>query len=344
MTAATPPTPAPDITRPGLPRKLQVEVTAACNLRCRMCIVRYAPPYPRSASMTFERFRDLLDQLPTVEEVVLQGIGEPLLAPDLYRMIEYASARGAVVEFNSNATLLTRAAGERLLDAGLGALHISLDGARAESYEAIRDGARWDVVERNITGFVELMRERGATKPALSLVTVLMRRNLEELPAIVERAAAWGIPDLFVQNLSHDFSDAPSEAFTAIADYVAAESVATLPPDEVERAYAAARAAAERGGVRLRLPALDERAQRVEVGGVAVGCDWPWTGAYSTYDGTVLPCCMVMGAGRVELGRLDAASFVDIWEGEDFRAFRRGLVEGDPHPVCRGCSLYRGRF
>ena len=32
-----------DILSPALPRYVQVEVTGACNLRCRMCIVRYRP-------------------------------------------------------------------------------------------------------------------------------------------------------------------------------------------------------------------------------------------------------------------------------------------------------------
>ncbi|MFN8557492.1 MAG: radical SAM protein [Dehalococcoidia bacterium] len=121
---------AADVDQPPLPRRLQVEVTAACNLRCRMCIVRYRPAFPRSASMTLRRFERLLDALPSVREVVLQGVGEPLLAPDLYDMIAATTARGIDVEFNSNATLLTRAAWERLIAAGLAALHLSLDGSR----------------------------------------------------------------------------------------------------------------------------------------------------------------------------------------------------------------------
>src|SRR4051812_32540263 len=106
----------PDLLSPPLPAKLQVEVTASCNLRCRMCIVRYRPALPRSASMSFAQFKPLLDAMPDVRELSLQGIGEPLLAPDLYEMIAYASARGISVGFNTNATLLTRRAGGRLID------------------------------------------------------------------------------------------------------------------------------------------------------------------------------------------------------------------------------------
>jgi MoaA/NifB/PqqE/SkfB family radical SAM enzyme len=274
-----------DLTQPPLPEKLQVEVTAACNLRCRMCIVRYRPPYSRSASMSFEQFRPLLDALPTVRELALQGIGEPLMAPDLYNMIAYASARGIHVEFNSNATLLTRWAGERLIDAGLGALHISLDGATPETYEFVRDQSRFALVERNISGFVELLRERGMDRPALSLVMVVMRRNLHELSAIVEQAVRWGIPEVFVQNLSHDFSDVPREAYESIAAYVQEQSVLTLPHEEVDEVYAHARETAAREGVTLRLPRVEERPEPVQFAGEPVGCDWPFRGGYALLHG-----------------------------------------------------------
>ncbi len=332
------------ILAPPLPEKLQVEVTAACNLRCRMCIVRYRPPVPRSAAMSLARFTELLDALPTVREVVLQGIGEPLLAPDLPAMIAAASARGLFTEFNTNATRLTRRLGEQLITAGLGALHISLDGATKETYEFVRDGARWEVVERHIADFMRLLRERQAARPRVSLVMVLMRRNLHEIAALVERAAAWGIGEVFVQGLSHDFSDAPRQAYDAIAAYVRQQSVLTLPRAEVEAAYARARETAARLGVALRLPRLKERREPITVDGVRVGCNWPWLGGYVTASGTVLPCCMVMGSDRVAMGSLETDSFPAIWHGETFRRFRAGLLNGDPHPVCRGCALYRGVF
>jgi radical SAM protein with 4Fe4S-binding SPASM domain len=333
-----------DPTRPPLPRKLQVEVTASCNLSCRMCIVRYRPPLPRSASLPLERFRRLLDQMPDLTDVSLQGIGEPLLAPDIYDMVACASERGIRVGFNTNATLLTRRAAERLIDAGLSWLCISLDGATPETYEFVRDGARWDTVAHNIGGLVALKQERRVTHPELSLVMVLMQRNLHELPAVVERAASWGIPRVFVQGLSHDFSDAPPTAYAAIAAYVEEQSVISLPPSKVEGVYARARTVAEREGIDLRLPQLQERETPIEVSGMQVGCDWPWQGAYVTYTGTLMPCCMVMGDDRIALGNVDNAPFVQLWEGDDFRRFREGLISGNPHPVCRGCSLYRGTF
>lgn len=80
---------------PPRPRELQLEVTAACNLKCRMCLVRYRPPVNRLAgSMSFDTFRTIVDDLPELERVTLQGLGEPLLNPDLVTMVRYASRRG----------------------------------------------------------------------------------------------------------------------------------------------------------------------------------------------------------------------------------------------------------
>jgi MoaA/NifB/PqqE/SkfB family radical SAM enzyme len=36
-------------------------------------------------------FKRVVDEIPNLEKVTLQGLGEPLLAPDLFRMIEYAA-------------------------------------------------------------------------------------------------------------------------------------------------------------------------------------------------------------------------------------------------------------
>jgi radical SAM protein with 4Fe4S-binding SPASM domain len=333
-----------DRAAPPLPRRLQVEVTASCNLRCEMCIVAYRPAQPRSASMDFDTFTRLAESIPDLEEVALQGIGEPLLAPDIYRMVEWAFGHGIKSEFNTNATLLTRRAGQRLIDAGLDALHISLDGGTKATYESIRRQARWETVCTNIAGFMDLRRELRSPTPSVSLVMVAMRRNIDEIADVVGLAARWGIPDVFVQSLSHDFSDA-DDTFDDIAAFVQAERLQDVPLDRLDSAFDAARAAARAEGVTLRLPAIRPRHTPVQLeDGTPVGCSWPWDGGYVSRDGAVLPCCMVMGGDRVVLGHLHEQTYPEIWNGTAFRHFREALLTPEPHPVCRGCSLYKGLF
>jgi radical SAM protein with 4Fe4S-binding SPASM domain len=327
-----------------LPRELQVEVTGSCNLRCRMCLVRYRPPLDRrEGSLPFARFREIVDALPALDTLTLQGLGEPLLAPDLLPMVAYATARGVRVGFNTNATLLTRATAERLVDAGLDWLCVSLDGATAATYESIRDGASFASVERHVRGLMAVLRERHATRPRVSIVFVAMRRNVAELPAVVELAAAWGVTDVRVQNLAHSFSDTdPAGAYREIRDFTAGEALWQAPDTVADTAFAEARRTAAAHGVTLRLPRLAAPPARRAVG--TRGCDWPWRSAYVRHDGAVQPCCMLMGSDRGVLGDAGREGFAGIWRGDAYRAFRDALTSATPPDVCAGCSMYRGVF
>lgn len=329
---------------PELPRSIQVEVTGACNLACTMCLVSYRPRIGRTrGAMCFHTFRSLVDAIPQLERVTLQGLGEPLLAPDLERMVSYATARGAQVGFNTNGMLLTRERARRLVAGGLSWLHVSLDGATAETYESIRGGSDFARVCGHVRGLVDVKRELGASEPRLSLVFVAMRRNVDELPALVRLAHELGVDRLFVQNLSHSFSDTdPAGSYADIRRF--AESEALWSGEDAAAAEArldeAAGIAAELG-VDLRLPRTEEHAPRTAQ---ARGCDWPFTSVYVTHRGDVQPCCMVMGADRAVLGNLEEQGFDEVWSGPGYRAFREGLLDGPPPDVCRGCSLYRGVF
>jgi radical SAM protein with 4Fe4S-binding SPASM domain len=329
---------------PELPREIQLEVTGACNLACTMCLVSYRPKIgKRDGALDYERFRGIVDGLPQLERVTLQGLGEPLLSPHLTDMVAYAAARGIAVGFNTNAQLLTPERSRELVEAGVAWMHVSVDGATAATYERIRSGARFARLERHVPALTAAAGRRGDGGPELCLVFVAMRRNIRELPDVVRLAARWGVPSVRVQNLSHSFDDTdPSGSYAEIRRYAADEALFTADDLGLARAaFAEAAAAAEELGLALRLPRLDAAPAP---GPQRRGCEWPWTSAYVTHTGDVQPCCMVMGSERATLGDIRSRSFAEVWRGRAYRAFRRRLESDDPPDVCRGCSLYRGVF
>jgi radical SAM protein with 4Fe4S-binding SPASM domain len=329
---------------PPLPHHLQLEVTSACNLACEMCLVSYREPVNRAAgAMPMETFRRLVDGTPGLDRLTLQGLGEPLLQPHLLEMVEYAKSRRLEVGFNTNAMLLTRARADRLVAAGLDWLHVSLDGATAATYEGIRSRADFARVGANLQHLQEAKRAAGSGRPSVRVVFVAMRRNVQELPDLVGLLAGWGVDELHVQGLSHDFADTdPAGGYSGIRAFARAESLATVDPSTVAEAFDRARERAAEVGVRLRLPARE--AARAPRAAGRPGCSWPWDAAYVTSSGTVQPCCMVMGDDRVALGSLADADLADIWAGEEYQRFRAALLTDSPPAVCAGCSLYRGTF
>jgi radical SAM protein with 4Fe4S-binding SPASM domain len=342
---------APAEVVPELPSELQVEVAGACNLRCRMCLVRYAPAVGRKeGALSYEQFIALVDSLPRVEKITLQGLGEPLLSPHLVDMVRCVSARDGRVGFNSNGVLLDAATARALMAAGLSWLHVSLDGATAATYEDVRHGpgltprpGQFERVVANLRRLVALRQAAASATPRIEIVFVAMRRNVAELPALCELAADIGVDELWVQNLSHDFGDtSPESRYGALQRYVAQESLFGSGEELGQAMFETAAARAAELGLKLRLPRLHERPGGRREG--EPGCTWPWESAYVTHRGEVQPCCMVMGSERATLGNLHEAPFAAIWRDGPYRRFREGLISGDPPEVCQGCSLYRGLF
>jgi hypothetical protein len=64
-----------------------------------------------------------------------------------------------------------------------------------------------------------------------------MRRNLDELPAVVALAAAHGVDSVFVQHLCHDYGehDLPA-AYRSMRDFVAGESLLGVDPAHLAEA------------------------------------------------------------------------------------------------------------
>ena len=73
-------------------------------------------------------------------------------------------------------------------------------------------------------------------------------------------------------------------------------------------------------------------------------CDWPWRRAYVTYSGQSMPCCMIATPDRFHFGNMAKEGVVDVWNGDEYRAFRRQLDSDDPPSICRGCAVYNGTF
>jgi radical SAM protein with 4Fe4S-binding SPASM domain len=329
-----------------LPRFAQIEPVGQCNLRCRMCPIQFRPDGQSgpSAFMPFDTFRRLLDQFTGLAELHLQGLGEPLLHPRFYDMVSLAAQRGLHVSTNTNMTVMTEEQAARCVDSGLAEIHVSIDAASAEAYEAVRVRARFDKVLRNLRRLVAAKARRGSPLPHISLVAVLMRRTLGGLPALVRLAAAEGAESLSVQQLCHDFGESTlPPRYLPMRDFIDTEMLTPTDLPAAEAVFEEARAEAQRQRIALRLPRLAPRAHPPGTSG-RQRCDWPWRGAYLSYDGKAMPCCMVGTPDRIHFGDMAAESVATVWNNDAYQAFRTQLASTNPPEVCASCAVYRGTF
>jgi MoaA/NifB/PqqE/SkfB family radical SAM enzyme len=312
-----------------------------------MCPVQFradGPPHGPPAFMPFETFTRLLDQFPGLREVQLQGMGEPLMHPRFFDMVAFARGRGLRVGINTNLTLLTPARAERCVTSGLSDLSASLDGATAETFEHIRVRARFERVVANLAGLMEAKRRLGGPTPQVRIVAVAMRQNLHELADLVGLAHGLGIGEVFVQHLCHDFGeDGLPDRYLPMREFTRDQTLLGEDLGRIERCFDAAGRAASELGVELRLPSPRPRIHPPGTPGRS-RCEWPWTGAYVSYRGEAMPCCMVGTPDRAAWGNMAERGVAAVWDGPAARAFRDALGSDEPPGVCRSCSVYSGTF
>ncbi|MHC4169888.1 MAG: radical SAM protein, partial [Planctomycetota bacterium] len=102
-------------------------ITRACNLKCVHC---YNDSSTRANDeVSTDEAKKVLDGLVEfgVPSVLFSG-GEPLMRPDLFELIEYASGRGLRTVISTNGTLIKADMAKKLKDYGVSYVGISLDG------------------------------------------------------------------------------------------------------------------------------------------------------------------------------------------------------------------------
>jgi MoaA/NifB/PqqE/SkfB family radical SAM enzyme len=316
---------------------LYLETTNRCNLPCTTCPRTFEELEP-AANMSWDLFRSIVDQYPAISRVVLHGVGEPLMVPNLPRMIRYLKERGTYVLFNTNGTLLNERRGRDLIASGLDELRVSLDAAEPVAFKAVRGKDAFDKIVKNVREFRALQRSLDAAAPRVSLWLTGLKETIGQLPAFVDLAASIDVPEVHLQRMVF-FADGQG---LARSDQALFERV---DPDE-ERLIREAQARAKHHGILFDASGATEPGtslKRADDKRPWSLCTRPWTLMYFTAHGRALPCCIapfsLRGYDAFTLGNATQQSLREIWNGEQYREFRAGLLGDRPPAACANCGL-----
>lgn len=169
------------------PLHLDIESTNNCNLRCLMCGRNWMKE--KIGYVSFELFKKIINEaakyhLPSIK---LNYRGEPLLHPDLVKMVKYAKKKGILeVQFNTNGLLLNEKKARELIGAGLDRIIFSFDGATKKTYEKIRIGSNYEKVINNIKNLVRLRNKKGLKRPLIRVQMVKVPINKKEAESFLQ--------------------------------------------------------------------------------------------------------------------------------------------------------------
>lgn len=188
-----------------------VEPTNVCNLRCPIC--------PSNNEMTRSRgfikkeiFEKIIDEVRDQRPYLnLWGWGEPLLHPEIFGLIKYASVAGVKVRLSTNLEKVNRETIPNLVNSGLDMLIFSFDGFSQDIYGEYRIGGNVEHTKQTLEQIVDFKNKLRREKPCL-VATILMTRSvLFELNTIIEYCSTAGVdaallkyPNLWRSNKSEE--------------------------------------------------------------------------------------------------------------------------------------------
>jgi len=134
----------------SVPRLLMLEVTNACNLKCKMCgnskMTRNKGMMPKSFGIRMIQEAAQMG----IQEVALYTTGEPLIYPHLEQLIIEAKKQELYCYITSNGLLLNESSIEMLCKSQLDSFKFSIDGSNKQEYESIRKQGNFDTLLKNI--------------------------------------------------------------------------------------------------------------------------------------------------------------------------------------------------
>jgi MoaA/NifB/PqqE/SkfB family radical SAM enzyme len=314
------------------PRTVHIDVTNACNAACITCwdhspLLHEARPASwKKKRIDLAAFDELVDDLATlgsVKAVILSGMGDPLVHPDIYTMIDRVKARGWHLTVMTN---LIAADIDRLAASHVDQILVGVHGATPTAYSAFHPG--WD--EREFFTLCKYLRVLATTDTKVRHVQVINRDTASDVVDMIRFAKRFR-------------ADRVNYKLASLAG-----GTETCRIDETQRrwlildAVPAARELARELDVPTNLDLfsqqlvanVDDDSQTVPID--EVGCFMGYVYTRITASGDVLYCCNT----EVRVGSLADARFTELWRGPAWQALRTRLRRGDYFPGCARCGKF----
>ncbi|MFH1575569.1 MAG: radical SAM protein [Candidatus Nealsonbacteria bacterium] len=301
----------------GYPYVALIETGNYCNLRCPTCPTPADKICRKKELMSFDNFKKVINNIKdSVHIALLYFTNEPLLNPDIFRMVKYAHQNNLYTEISTNAVLLNQEKTKELLESGLDRIILDLDGTTKESYEQFRVGAKFEQVLENITYFCGQKQALALKKPFIELQFVLNRLNQNEVDDIQAIAKNLKADHLCIRSFG-------------LGEYAYSEN---------ERKELSDKFFPDTSKYRQKIR-YQEDGGKLKIKNAPVKCPLAKSHLVVLTDGRVTMCCYDL-RGEYVYGDLFSQKLKDIWFNNDVRK-KRQLARNKKYSLCKTCSIYQ---
>jgi radical SAM protein with 4Fe4S-binding SPASM domain len=311
--------------------RVYMDLNNKCNLRCRMCYFALDLSGETADTMDIGLFKKIAaDVFPKALSVNLSCAAEPLIIngfPEFLKITKkYAVPQTLIV---TNACFLDEKMARALIAANITQVDVSIDGATAKTYEAIRKGSDFRRVISNIERFQRLKKKSQKTLPFLYLDYALMKSNFREFPDFLKLAARLGADSVRANHLI---------PFRKLS--IMKESLVNCKED-TNKMFSRARRLAKGLRMNVSMPPDFGPAKAAKKYPILnkPGCRVPFESMYIASDGIVLPCVW-FGLKMWRAGDFKSQAFGDIWNGGVYERLRGLFNKGVYTDYCVNCPVY----
>lgn len=287
------------------PISAQVEITTRCNLDCRICPRKEFLAAP-AQDMPIGKFQSIVDQLSSLEQIHLFGLGEPLMHRDLDKIVEYCRRRAIPrISMTTNGTMLDRAKAEMLAGSAITDLGLSLDAGDEATLELIRPNAQLSKIVDNITYFRKI-----SNKP-IQINATLTSENLPSLLLLPRTAKQMGVSAIRFREL---------KSYGTTPQNTKGMGFRGLPVSVRKKFLGELQAECQRSEIRYSLATkLYSR------------CYMLYWAVFIDVQGFVTPCCAIPEIPVMQIG---PRRFSKIWNSTQIRSWRKRTCSGDFPDEC----------
>ncbi|SHH95254.1 radical SAM additional 4Fe4S-binding SPASM domain-containing protein [Clostridium collagenovorans DSM 3089] len=172
------------------PTIVGLDITSKCNLKCKHCFIGNRSLENELNTDEIMRFLKKIKQMGTYQVYIMGG--EPFCRKDMVEIIKYIKKLGMTISINTNALLISEEDCKELssiLDPECDWIQVSLDGAKPETHDYIRNKQVFNTVINKIKMLTE-------NNISVRVNTVVTKVNLNELKDIYNLCYKLGVKRL----------------------------------------------------------------------------------------------------------------------------------------------------